>query len=180
MELKIKEIKERIFKDKKTALIIILASVGILLVVLSEILPKNDNKNNEKNNNFSSVNSENYTEKIEKKLTEIISSVQGAGNTKVMVTLDTGSENVYARKIDRKNEKTDSKEITDYEYEYIIVKSDSSSQNGMLLKVVEPNVRGVAVVCEGGDDAKVREQIAETVSAVLNVRKNKISISKMK
>lgn len=40
---------------------------------------------------------ETYAEDIEKRLTEIVSSIDGAGKTRVMVTLESGAEQVYAR-----------------------------------------------------------------------------------
>ena len=48
----------------------------------------------------------------------------------------------------------------------------------MLLKVIEPNIRGVAIVCDGGENAAVRENIINAVSAVLDIKTNKISVSK--
>lgn len=40
---------------------------------------------------------ETYAEDIEKRLTEIVSSIDGAGKTRVMVTLESGAEQVYAK-----------------------------------------------------------------------------------
>ena len=179
MDEKVKNIKEKIFKDKKLLVIIIIAVIGIILIVLSELIPKNDDK--EKNTSENETNSiEMYTSELEKKLSDIISSIEGAGNAKVMLTIDTSEENVYAKEINSKDENTESKDISSYQYEYIVIKSGSSKEEGMLLKVVEPNVRGVAVVCEGGDNAAVKEMIINTVSAVLKVKTNNISVCKMK
>ena len=65
------------------------------------------------------------------------------------------------------------------EREYIVIDSDNN-ESGLLLKVMEPEIRGVAIVCEGADSAKVRQEIVSTVSAVLGISTNRISIAKIK
>jgi len=88
-----------------------------------------------------------------------------------MVTLASGDENVYAVK-EKSNDGSK-------EREYIVIDSDNN-ESGLLLKVIEPEIRGVAIVCEGADSAKVRQEIVSTVSAVLGISTNRISIAKIK
>ena len=174
------EIKTTIFdmfqKSKRFAIIIVLCFLLIFIIIFSEMFSKS-NKDQIKENNKSYTN---YAETLEIKLENIISSINGAGDCKIMVTLETGEENVYAKQA--KNQNEDKSEFTKTldEYEYVILKSSSSTEEGMLLKVVEPNIRGVAIVCRGGDDPQVKEEIISAVSAVLNIKTNKISITKMK
>lgn len=176
MGKKIEKIKDFLKKDKKLAFMLLLAIVGVILLVCSEFISKE--KSEELKNNI--VNTREYAENIEEKLVEIISAIDGAGSVSVMVTIETGEENVYAKQVKSDEQSDSEKTVSQYEYEYIVVKSGSSSENGMLLKVIEPNIRGVAVVCDGGDNASVRENIINTVSAVLNIKTNKISVCKKK
>ncbi len=171
---RIEKIKDIFKKDKKLLIILILAIVGILFLVLSEIVPEKENEDSDIKN----LTTDEYAVMIEDKLSFLISSIEGAGETVVMVTVDTGEENVYAKEVKTDEETNDDKTSSKYEYEYIVIKSGSSSENGMLLKVIEPNIRGVAVVCDGGDNAAVRENIINTVSAVLDIKTNKISVCK--
>lgn len=176
MDKKIEKIKDLIKKDKKLAFMLLLAIIGVVLLIGSEFFNKEKSDQNLK----TSIDTSEYAENIEKKLVEIISAIDGAGNVSVMVTVETSEENVYARQV-KGDEQTDSeKSALQYEYEYIVVKSGTSAENGMLLKVIEPNIRGVAIVCDGGDNASVRENIINTVSAVLNIKTNKISVCKKK
>ncbi len=175
---KLEKIKSIFKKDKKLPIILLLAILGIIFIFFSEF--SKESKNNENNTEETSDSADFYASTTEEKLRKIISSIEGAGETDVMVTVETGEENVYAKEIKSNEESNDSKSISNYEYEYIVIKSGTSSESGMLLKVVQPNIRGVAVVCDGGDNAAVRENIISTVSAVLDIKTNKISVCKRK
>lgn len=163
----VKIIAEKIKADKRIAIIVVLGMIGILLLTLSEIVPEKD-KDEQKNETVSAY--ENYEEEIEKRLTETVSAINGAGRTKVMITLESGDENVYA--VENKHGEKSS------ESQYVIVENGGDDK-GLLLKVVEPEVRGVAVVCEGADSAKVRQEIVDTVTAVLGISTNRVSIAKI-
>ena len=55
----------------------------------------------------------------------------------------------------------------------------SASGDVVLLKEEYPSVRGVVVVCEGGDDKKVKNDILEAVSALTGAPFHNIKIFKM-
>lgn len=164
----LKSFAERLKADKRMLIIIVLGLVGIVFLTLSEILPEEEQAEATAQPTDSTAQ---YEESLEKRLSELISSIDGAGKAKVMITLDSGNESVYATE-DKGNE-------TDYEKNYVVVKQNGD-ENGMLLKTAEPEIRGVAVVCEGADSEKVKQEIINTVTAVLGVGTNRVNISKMK
>ena len=171
MNKTVQKILEKIKRDKRIAIIVCIGLVGIILLTLSELMPqKSDAKQNEKSENVTDIR-DSYEENIEKRLTSIVSSINGAGRTEVMVTLASGDENVYAVK----EKSSDGSK----EREYIVIDSDKN-ESGLLLKVIEPEIRGVAIVCEGADSAKIRQEIISSVSAVLGISTNRISIAKIK
>lgn len=171
MNKTVQKILEKIKRDKRIASIVSIGLVGIILLTLSELMPqKSDAKQNEKSENVTDIR-DSYEENIEKRLTSIVSSIDGAGRTEVMVTLASGDENVYAVK----EKSSDGSK----EREYIVIDSDKN-ESGLLLKVIEPEIRGVAIVCEGADSAKIRQEIISSVSAVLGISTNRISIAKIK
>lgn len=171
MNKTVHKILEKIKRDKRIAIIVCIGLVGIILLTLSELMPqKSDAKQNEKSENVTDIR-DSYEENIEKRLTSIVSSIDGAGRTEVMVTLASGDENVYAVK----EKSSDGSK----EREYIVIDSDKN-ESGLLLKVIEPEIRGVAIVCEGADSAKIRQEIISSVSAVLGISTNRISIAKIK
>lgn len=171
MNKTVQKILEKIKRDKRIAIIVCIGLVGIILLTLSELMPqKSDAKQNERSENVTDIR-DSYEENIEKRLTSIVSSIDGAGRTEVMVTLASGDENVYAVK----EKSSDGSK----EREYIVIDSDKN-ESGLLLKVIEPEIRGVAIVCEGADSAKIRQEIISSVSAVLGISTNRISIAKIK
>lgn len=179
MGIKIKKAINKIKSDKKTKLLALLGIFAIVFLFISEISGGGDRDVKEKENkSFCDISS--YSDEIENKLENIISSIEGAGKTNVMVTIDTSEENIYAKESKNNSEDKENNSKNSSEYEYVIIKTASSKEEGLLLKVTQPDVRGVAIVCAGADIASVRESIINTVSSVLDIKKNKISISKMK
>ena len=124
--------------------------------------------------NKNSVSS--YEETLEKRLESIISSVDGAGRVQVMVTLDTSEQTQYAKDEKENSKSGDKTSEKSYEKKFVLTDDDG----GVVLKTTEPEVRGVIVVCDGGDNAAVKNGITSAVRAALSVDSNKITVLKMK
>ena len=116
--------------------------------------------------------SEAYARQLEQTLTELIGSIQGAGKTRVAVTLDASAETVYAL------DETDGGENGQRQLEHILVDT-RDGQDALVEMTWEPVIRGIAVVCEGADDITVNAQITQAVSVLTGVSTNRISIAKM-
>ena len=108
------------------------------------------------------------------RLAALIRAMDGAGETVVMVTLDCGEETTYAA--DTRTEKTSED-----------TRSSAASQRTHLLagaqpvvqSVQAPQVRGVAVLCQGGGNAGTQRRITELVSALTGVGASHITVNKM-
>lgn len=171
MRKAVEKILKKIKRDKRIAVIVCVGLVGIILLTLSELMPHGKDVTEKSDKEPATDIRDSYEDDIEKRLTSIVSAINGAGRTEVMITLASGDENVYAVK-EKSNDGSK-------EREYIVIDSDNN-ESGLLLKVIEPEIRGVAIVCEGADSAKVRQEIVSTVSAVLGISTNRISIAKIK
>ena len=98
----------------------------------------------------------------------------GAGKTRVLITLRTGTETVFAR-----DDRLDSEPShTQSEQTYVTLR-DGSRDTGLPLKTLPPQILGVAVVCEGADTPQVRQAITETVTAALGIGASHVSVVKM-
>ncbi len=161
--------------NKKVALIVIVGFIAIALIFLSEVDVDNKQEEPELNKALSTYE---YCDYLEKNVTEIIESIDGAGKTKVMITLSETTEYVYAtnNKSTQKNSSNNYDSIN--EDDYVVIEKDNND-TGLLIKTVEPKIRGVAIVCEGGNNTKVQNQIYSAVSSVLNISMSRISISKL-
>lgn len=169
------KIKERLMSDKRLAIIVIVGIIGIILLTVSEFIPDKDKKKESETETTATQSYNDYAQETEKKLSSLVSSISGAGNTKIMITLDSGDENIYATN----DKNTNGKESVLSDSSYVIIQQDGKD-GGLLLKVVEPTVRGVAIVCDGADIPEVRQEIIKTVTAVLGISSNRVNIAKMK
>lgn len=182
---------KKIKEDKKLLAILSIGLIGMILLLMTEITGKDKNKKQQvktADNSTQYTYEQNYKISVQNDLQKIISSIDGAGKTTVMITLDSGSKSVYA--IDEKTSNNDDSLEKENEYkkssqnskntEHIIIKDSSNKdEKGLIVEVIQPQIRGVAIVCEGADSAVVRQNITDTVTAVLNISSTRVCITKM-
>ena len=168
---KLPKLSEKLKKDKKLLLTVAAGILGIVFIVISEFIPKSSYKKAETGEqNKNSVSS--YEETLEKRLESIISS----GRVQVMVTLDTSEQTQYAKDEKENSKSGDKTSEKSYEKKFVLTDDDG----GVVLKTTEPEVRGVIVVCDGGDNAAVKNGTTSAVRADLSVDSNKKKKIKMK
>ncbi len=162
--------------SKKQTAFVIIGIIVFIIMVAGELLGSStevDSLTEE------SINSEEYIKNTEKELENIIGDIQGAGKVKVMITLESCYENVYATGSNVKtDEKTDSSQA-EYQEEYIVLKNGSNNEECLVIKVFEPTVKGVAVVAQGADNPTVKNAILQTVCALFDISSAKVSVEKM-
>lgn len=169
--------KSRLGKGVLLAVVLLLA--GVLMLIMSEIVPEERSVSAETESSTVQAAADEYAERLEERLVSIISSIHGAGETRVMVTLESGSENVYLHNYDYgENNGSDGKNSFEQKDEYVIV-DGSSGEQGIVVRQSEPKIRGVAVVCEGGGNQSIKQQITETVTALLDISSARVSVAKM-
>ncbi|MBQ6789031.1 MAG: hypothetical protein IJO81_02455 [Clostridia bacterium] len=155
------------FKPSRvTVITVICAVIGLVLLLFSGggAEKKTDN------DDYRSVVS--YTEKLENRVSELCLSVEGVNEVSVLLTLESGSEFVYADNI-----KDESREGgRSYTSDYIIIEKDDGTSPVVTCEIY-PKIRGVAVVCNGGDKPAVQKKLTELLSAALGISAGKIRIS---
>lgn len=113
-----------------------------------------------------------YTARLEQELQQMISQIEGAGETAVMITLEGSRETIYAQS-EKNGGEGGSRESSP------VLRKASSGEEALVEMTWEPEIRGVAVVCQGGADITVAARVTELVSVVLGVPSHRISIAKM-
>ena len=78
-------------KKTKTKVLVAVGIIGILLILLSEISFGGSGK---KETDVASTDYASYVKELDEKLSDIISSIDGVGNCKVMITLKNTTESV--------------------------------------------------------------------------------------
>lgn len=121
---------------------------------------------------------------LETRLAQLLTQVEGAGRVCVMVTLENTGETVYAYD-ERTETQTDAsgadqtpRRTQSYQNEHILYDAAQGKQP-LVETCMEPEVKGVAVICEGGDDISVIKRITELVSVVLRLPTNRVCVTKM-
>lgn len=183
----IKSYLEKISSDKgKRNIVVAIGILGILLIFASNFISlgsKVDTKAEEELPQQTSADT--YKATLEQELTSIVSSIDGAGEVRILITMESTTEDVYAieRSIDDETESLvdESRESAAAQYSeddtYVKVKNQDGSESLVRLKQVMPRIRGVLVVCDGGDNSSVREKITQAVSSVLNISSGKVYVT---
>lgn len=105
-----------------------------------------------------------YQTYLEERVKAICESVNGVGNVTAIVSLDSGFESVYAI------------EDVDGNTQYVVLGSGSSA-SALFLTESPPAVRGIGVVCTGGNNATVRRELTSLLAAAFHISSNRIYVT---
>jgi stage III sporulation protein AG len=157
-----KDVIRKILKNKNNQIICIILIIGVVFMLISGGGGEKDN-----------VSKTTAAIDEEKRLEEILSQIDGAGEVSVMITYYGTSEKdiAYETKTntvgqDLKSEKSEDK------------KAVMSDGEPMVLREIYPKAKGVIVTADGGGSAAVRQAISEAVTAVTDVPAHRVKIYK--
>mgnify|MGYP005748863765 FL=1 len=144
----------------------VLLLVGLLLLVIA--LPtrqENENTITEENTQETdqSLQEQDWETKMEERLVEVLEQVQGVGKAEVFLTCEGTQEKVVE------------KDETETVYE----RDSRGNQTPYVSAEIYPQVTGVLVVAQGGDDPVVIQNIQEAVQVLFQVEAHKIKVMKM-
>ena len=166
----VKEMLLKIKSDKKALLAIVFGILGLILIMSADT-DKNEKVASQEDYSSCFVSRDELCSELE----NLIESISGAGKARVMLTFEGSAESVFAADSE---ERTSTEGETDLSKEYIII-DGGDGETGLRLKMISPKIRGVAVVCKGGRDPVIKEQIISAVSALFDISSNKISVAEM-
>ena len=144
----------------------VLLLVGLLLLVIA--LPtrqENENTITEENTQETDqgLQEQDWQTKMEERLVEVLEQVQGVGKAEVSLTCEGTQEKVVE------------KDETETVYE----RDSRGNQTPYVSAEIYPQVTGVLVVAQGGDDPVVIQNIQEAVQVLFQVEAHKIKVMKM-
>lgn len=138
------KLKKLMSSDKSLRIIITVGLLAVVLIFLSgQIFRAPSGADPDE------FDIEDYRSALASDVASMVESVDGAGKTKILLTLENS-----------------------YEYIYL-------ADNKTLQKINEPKVRGVVVACEGGDSAIVCEKITRLIVTALDIPSTKVCITKL-
>ncbi len=150
-------------KNKKIMMITAGVAVGLCLILAGSLQNSNDKISDiEQKELYSSEELTVYTEKLEKRVEDIIENIAGVKDADVLITFESSKENVYASN----GENSD----------FVIIQNSDGSESGIKLMEINAKVRGIAVVCDYSGNEKLRAEIIEMLTSLFNVGSNRISV----
>ena len=159
--------------------------LGIIILIMSP--PKKNFSSDDHKDKLSDplkVLQKNKKKNLELRLENILSSVSGVGNVKVMITLRYGKEIVVAQDVSSTENITKEFDGSSVAKEIIDKKSDTKKviidKEPLVLKQIEPKVEGVIIIAQGGDNIYVKDALIKSAQTILNVDAHKIQVMKMK
>jgi len=164
----------------KNLKIIIIVSIILIALILYLSVSNNSQTNTIKSSEIAEQKyqtSLEYCSALESKLERLLSQIDGAGEVKVMLSLDGSPELVYASDTDTKTS-TNSNGTTTTTSSSPIIVSNSKGNDALILKENLPSVKGVIVVSTGASNIGVKLDILNSVSTLLDISIDKISVLK--
>lgn len=161
---------------------------GMLLIFCSNFFKPKLTEKTKSNETVTCSSYSDYTTNLENSLESVVSSIEGAGQSKVLLTLESGTETIYAteEKINKvtSEDKADNNTLRtklsdDCEKKYITVRDSDGSEKALAVTELQPKIKGALIVCAGGDNPAVKQRIIESISTVLNLPTNRICVTKL-
>lgn len=186
--------------NKENAFIIILAGILCMVIVWPEPNDSAKQTDSEQFAGSTMINDRNdfntteqtlivYIENQEKRLTDILSQMEGVGDVQVMIRASASKEYVVEKDVTLSNNsilETDSEGGTRQSNETnrselsIYTKDSSGKDIPWVIKEMEPEIEGVLVAAVGGDQEQVAQEITQAVQVLFDIPVHKIKVVKMK
>ena len=163
-------------------MVLILGICGIVLIFLSGWFDSGgkSSPSAQKVAETVSLSAEAYTASLETRMTRVLESITGVGEAKVMITLESGTEYVYAQEIKSDTTYSDQEgrreEHSQRENSYLVLDGDEGKE-ALVLQEIQPRIKGVVVVCQGGKDSDVRQSVTQAVTVALNITSSRIYVA---
>lgn len=167
------------FKHKKSVGWLLIAGlVGIVLIGASSLF---SSPAAQEKAQATKTDAASYAKELEERLSRMVSSVKGAGESEVMVTLENGVEYVYANEQKSNSDRSESENSgsvssRDDTQQSVVVVDTGNGKEGLLVTEIQPTVRGVVVACEGGGDEAVVNAVKKAVTTALNITEKRVCV----
>ena len=171
------------FKEnpKKTRFMLCIAIAGILLIMLSDIMPdkSRDNEPTSEDTLQQTDQNETYRLSTQMQLKHLLEQINGVGRCSIMVMTEGTTEYVYAENISRYTDTDGVKTSDKFDNNIVFTEKDGDKQ-ALVKKVIKPQISGVVVVCEGGGDIRIKERVIKAVSTALDISSAKVCVEERK
>ncbi len=159
--------------------------VPIIVVGLILLLWPSDDMKTVDDTTVNSNDASNEKEMLEtqRRIENILSSVEGVGRVKVFLSLKNDAKITYASDVnassDERNDNNVANRNKSSQSNIVTVRDGNGNETALVLTKTAVEYRGALVVCDGGDIASVRLAITNALSSLLSIGSDAITVMKM-
>ncbi len=161
--------------------------IGILLLLMNHVFfqPSENETEIESEQQTEQTEQKQYhtEQEIEKRLEYIFSNMEGVGQVKVMVTMKNTKASVLAKEERKEYSFTEEGKKTQSQKEentIVMTEDNRGTRTPVIVQEKMPEIEGIVIVAEGGEDARIAQMLSEASQALLNVPAHKVAVLKMK
>ena len=140
-----------IFKTEKGTKIIFAAGIALIIIIFLFSLDHSGGKTEETASDAAVLSKtaeiDEYERRLEERLAEVIGSIEGTGEVRIMITLERTEESVY------------------------------SGRETSAAATITPTIRGALVICEGSENVIVRQKVTDAVCKVLGISAARVCVT---
>ena len=107
-------------------------------------------------------------EDLQTRLSQVLSRLEGAGETVVLLTEVTGEEPRYQADISDSGRQ-----------DTVLVTGSDRTQSGLVRRIDPPAYRGALILCQGGGDPAVRLAVTQAGAGITGLSADKITVLKL-
>ena len=176
--------------------LLILGILGLIFVIVGNPLDTggetkdqeqiNDIQENGQNKQIPDRNTDEsaYKAQLEKELEQILSSVTGAGEVQVMLSLEGGSKLDLVKNKDEEQTITEEADSAEGERKTkemfsnkdVLTFSEKGEEQPMAVRELKPEIRGVVIVTEGGENLSIVKQLIQAANTLFGVPEHNIQV----
>jgi len=194
------EKKKISLKDIGMPKLVLMFAAGILLILLSfPGLLGGDKEDKDKKSDTESADYQNgtnttsydlntYISELESRLENILRKVQGIGDVEVMITLKTTWEKIPLKDVPYTQEELEENDgeggsrksrVIQKEENTVFITDENGNTIPYILQEREPEIEGIVVIAEGGDNVFVIKDVIEACEVLFNIPAHKVKVMKM-
>lgn len=180
--------------------LIVLVLIGVLLMVVTlpvngeddgkketDVLFEGDNDSYLIGSKEMSADTQEYAEEMERKLAQVLQTMEGAGKVQVFITLASSEERIIEKDmpVNRSNTVENdaqggSRTVSNVDAgENTVYTTEGNTTTPYVVKTVTPKVEGVLVVAQGAGNGAVSKNIADAVQVLFGIEAHQVKVIKM-
>lgn len=157
---------------KMAAAVTAIGAAGLLLIMLSSVIPEKDEGELSLPDGRIMQEAENYCRETEKRLGDFLSGIEGAGTVKVYLAVGSNERYVYASE----GKRSETENRTEEEEKYVMT-GNGSDKKALVETIRTPQICSAVIAASGCSSPSVRERLYKAAAAALDLPTGKIYVT---